>query len=65
LANDGRLQAPFECVDAIADASLDLNPLLRDRPHVKVVVIARLPTHRIADIEGVRTIRFAAPSMSL
>src|SRR2546425_5356374 len=55
----------FECVDAVADASFDLNPLLRNTAHIKVVVIARLPTHRIADFEGVRTVRFATPPMSL
>src|SRR6266516_2001290 len=61
----GRCKHLFERVDAVAHAPFDLNPLLRDTAHVKVVVVARLPTHRIADFEGVRTIRFAAPSMSL
>src|SRR2546425_2901856 len=55
----------FECVDAVTDASFDLNPFLRDTAHVKVIVITRLPTHRILDFEGMRTIRLAAPSMSL
>src|SRR2546422_7482204 len=54
----------FECVDAVADASFDLNPFLRETAHVKVIVITRLPPHRILDFEGMRAIRLAAPSMS-